>query len=690
MPLIRPPALAAALALAFFTGAAPAAEPGLALKRVLLSTGGVGYFEYEAKVSGNADLSLAVRRDRVDDVMKSIVVYDDKGGIGTISLPGREPLRELFRELPFGPEALESPTALLTALRGAEVRIAGSHELSGRLIAVTTEQVRLPGDGGTVTRHRLSLMTADGLRQAILEDIEALRLADGKLQAQLDTALAALAQHGERDRRALTLHTLGEGERTVRVAYVVEAPLWKTAYRLTLDGDGAKSGLQGWAVLENLSGEDWTGVDLTVVSGNPVTFRQALYDAYYVSRPEVPVEVLGRVLPKVDDGAVAVPQSPQVAAAPAPAKAYASRGLSLSELTSGAGAPPPPAPMPAMAPPPGRMAELAAAESSEATTQVTFHHPGPVSVANGHSLLLPIVNRVVPAARLALYQPATQPRHPLAAVRLSNDGAAGLPPGILTLYERAGDGTVSYVGDARLAALPAGQERLLSFAVDQKVTIDSNSSQSQTLSKARLVEGMLQVVTTERAATTYTIAGAPHEARRVVIEHPRRSSGWELVPAAAGGPAVEATADAYRVATDVPAGKTVTVTVTTERPRQERFELVKLTPQQVEFYAAAGELPAELRQALAKLGSLRAVVAEREQAVSRFEGAQEELEKDQQRLRDNLQAVGQGSDIGRRYMAKLSEQEDRVEKLARDITAAHAAVEAARQSLADAVKGMKF
>jgi len=688
MPLIRLPAVAAALALAAFAGAAQAADPGLALKRVLLSTGGVGYFEYEAKVSGNADLSLAVRRDRVDDVMKSIVVYDDKGGIGTISLPGREPLRELFRELPFGPEALESPQALLTALRGAEVRIAGAHELSGRLVAVTEEQVQLPGDRGTVTRHRLSLMTADGLHQAILEDIEALRLADPKLQAQLDTALAALAQHGERDRRALTLHTTGQGERTVRVAYVVEAPLWKTAYRLTLDGDGGKGGLQGWAVLENLSGEDWSGIDLTVVSGNPVTFRQALYDAYYVSRPEVPVEVLGRVLPKVDDGAVPVPQPAQVAAAPEAArKAYSTRGLALSDMMGG-GAPPPPAPAPAMAPP-GRLAEVAAAESGEATTQVTFHHPGPVSVANGHSLLLPIVNRTVLAQRLALYQPVTQPRHPLAAVRLTNDGMTGLPPGILTLYERAADGAVSYVGDARLAALPAGQERLLSFAVDQKVTIDRADSQSQTLSKARLADGVLQLVTTDRAATTYTIAGAAHEARRVVIEHPRRA-GWELVPFAAGGPAVEATADAYRLATDVPIGKTVTITVTTERPRQERFELVNLSPQQVEFYAAAKELPAELRQAVAKLAGLRAAVAEREQLVSRLEGSQEELEKDQQRLRDNLQAVGQGSDIGRRYMAKLSEQEDRVEKLARDLADARAAVDAAQQALADTVKGLKF
>ena len=71
---------------------ASAQDDGLALKRVLLSTGGVGYFEYEAVVDGSAVLSLDVRLDQVDDVLKSIVVFDDVGGVGAIRLPGREPL----------------------------------------------------------------------------------------------------------------------------------------------------------------------------------------------------------------------------------------------------------------------------------------------------------------------------------------------------------------------------------------------------------------------------------------------------------------------------------------------------------------------------------------------------------------------------------------------------------------------
>ncbi|MGI9382371.1 MAG: hypothetical protein ACR2PO_04395, partial [Methyloligellaceae bacterium] len=236
MPKLR--SLLAIVCVTIIAGADPAlAADDLALKRVLLSTGGVGYFEYEAKVDGNAELSLNVRLDQVDDVLKSVVVYDDKGQVGTISLPGKTPLKEVFRELPFNKEALNSPIALLSALRGAEVEVKGVRALKGRIISVKPETTRLPDSKSVVTRHRVSLMTSEGLRQLILEDTDLLRFADPKLQADIDRVLTALAELGERDRRTLKVSVAGDGPRTVRVAYVVEAPLWKTSYRLTLPND---------------------------------------------------------------------------------------------------------------------------------------------------------------------------------------------------------------------------------------------------------------------------------------------------------------------------------------------------------------------------------------------------------------------------------------------------------------------
>ena len=76
------------------------------------------------------------------------------------------------------------------------------------------------------------------------------------------------------------------------------------------------------------------------------------------------------------------------------------------------------------------------AASEEATTQVLFRVPAPVLLAAGDSLIIPIVNREAPVRRVALYDAWGSAGHPLAAVRLENDGESGLPPGVLTLYER--------------------------------------------------------------------------------------------------------------------------------------------------------------------------------------------------------------------------------------------------------------
>ncbi|WP_342237234.1 DUF4139 domain-containing protein [Inquilinus sp. OTU3971] len=676
-------ALPAAAAAAFLAMPAFAAEP-LALKRVLLSTGGVGYFEYEAKVTGNETLDLAVPLDQVDDVMKSIVVYDDKGGIGEISLPGREPLAAAFREMPFGPEALASPADLLNALRGAEVRVEGARGVSGRILSVVPETAK-DKDDAQITRHRVSLMTTGGVRQFLLEEADGLQFADPALQAKLDAALAALARDSAKDRRTLAIRATGDGERTLRVGYVVEAPLWKTSYRLTLAADpkAETAALQGWAVLENMSGTDWQGVDLTVVSGNPVTFRQALYQSYTVARPEVPVEVAGRVLPPVDERARdadgdALGRAAAGAAPPAP-MAMMDRMMAAPAMTAEATSEP------------QQYAKVTAAESGETATQVTFRLPEPVTVAAGHSLLVPIIDREILAGRVDLYLPQTEPKHPLAAVDLKNDGQTGLPPGVLTLYERAGDGAVSYVGDARLGALPAGETRLLSFAVDQKVTVDREDKQDSTLARARIVDGVLELTSTQRASVTYAVTGAAGEDRTVLLQTPRYE-GWTLTEPAEGPGKnkIEIVAGQYRIRQPVAAGKTEKVTVTQEQPLSQSIDLADDADDQIAAWAEDRTLPAKVRQAMAELAGQLAVIRDHEAEAGRLDQRLGEIAREQARLRQNIGAVPKDSDLFQRYLGKLNDSESELEQVGTDLAKARKAADAARAAFRQSVRKLNI
>lgn len=134
-----PNAVIRAALLLIVTNPALAAEP--VLDRVTLSSGGVGQFEFAADIEGAATLPLAVRLAQVDDLLKSLRVDDSAGG-----LPGREPLAESFRPLPFGPAAFNSSESLLGALIGEAVRVPAAR-IAGHILAVTPFETALPEDG---------------------------------------------------------------------------------------------------------------------------------------------------------------------------------------------------------------------------------------------------------------------------------------------------------------------------------------------------------------------------------------------------------------------------------------------------------------------------------------------------------------------------------------------------------------
>src|SRR6516165_5122533 len=255
----------------------PANAADLSLQRVMLSSGGVGYFQYQATVDGDATLSLDVPLDQVDDILKSLVVYDDGGTAGEVTLPGREPLTQTFVDLPFDRTALGSAPALLNALQGAEVRVTGAKPMKGRLLRVVEETSR-GADNLAIPRNRVTLLTDAGIEQFLLEDADSIAFVDPDLQKKVAAALSRLAAHRSDGRRLLTLESHGTGTRSIRVGYVVAVPLWKASYRLSLPGDprADRARLQGWAILENFSGQPWHDVSLTLLSGNPVTFRQSL------------------------------------------------------------------------------------------------------------------------------------------------------------------------------------------------------------------------------------------------------------------------------------------------------------------------------------------------------------------------------------------------------------------------------
>lgn len=546
----------------------------------------------------------------------------------------------------------------------------------------------MPDGAGITTRHRVSLMTEDGVQQFVLAEQNAVRFAESALENSVACALEGFATHRVRDRRAIESEARGTGDRVVRVGYVVEAPLWKASYRLTLGGE--KATLQGWAHLENLSGHAWNDVDLTLVAGNPVTFRQALYTAYFVARPEVPVEVLGRVLPPAYEGTLAFdakdalqpPEAETMAraapmAAPAPGMTeFAGSAVAADAAVDGGGGGPISAP-----------SEIAqgtiATARDEAATQVILHIAEPVTLAPGQSLSVPVIDAAVPAEQIALYNQSVHARHPLAGVHLSNTTGTGLPPGVLTLYERRDSGTI-YVGDARLSTLPTGDEHMLSFAVDSSIVVDRDDRLDRSVVSAKISQGTLRLSTKEFDVSRYRIKSSASEMRRLVIEHPRQT-GWDLV---AGAMVTGLSETAHRLPLELEPGATVETDVTLERTIGESYALADFTPDMLVYYADSACLSPTVQHALKQLSVRRVEIETVRQRITQLDDAKARLFDDQTRLRKNLGQAPAESDLHARYLKKLSTQEDEADKLAVDLAIARDALAVAEASYAEPIRAL--
>ncbi len=88
----------------------------------------------------------------------------------------------------------------------------------------------------------------------------------------------------------------GPSPHELKLTYVTEAPSWKPSYRVVLGNDG-KVSMEGWAVVDNTSGEDWENVKLGVGSSSALSFKFDLKSVKIVSRDTLQAEDLFATAP---------------------------------------------------------------------------------------------------------------------------------------------------------------------------------------------------------------------------------------------------------------------------------------------------------------------------------------------------------------------------------------------------------
>ena len=278
------------------------AEEGAALplSKIVLYSSGVGYFQHDGTVNNRAQLDLRLHANQINDMLKSLVVQDFGGGkISTVTYGSRDPVTKTLGS--FGINLNGNPTLgqILTQVRGEPVEVTAPNPIVGTLLGVEkkTESIGEGSQHRVIEQEYVTLLTEDGFRSLSLANVQRIKLTNPALNAELHQALAALATNHDAQKKTVSITFDGTGSRQARVAYLTETPVWKTTYRLVLDEDKAPY-LQGWAIVENQTSQDWRNVKLSLVSGRPISFTMDLYQPLYNPRPVVQPELYANLKPQ--------------------------------------------------------------------------------------------------------------------------------------------------------------------------------------------------------------------------------------------------------------------------------------------------------------------------------------------------------------------------------------------------------
>lgn len=683
----------------------------LPITRVTLYTSGVGYFERGGEVEGDARLTLYFPVGQVNDVLKSLVLLDGGGGaISPVTYAAQDPVHKALQA--FSLDIGDNPdrATLLGRMRGVTVTLTTDNTgpLTGIISGVETQTVYLPDGQGTTERAWLTLLAGDALHTVPLDSVRSLQINDAALADELRQALAAVAQGRDAGKRPVTLTFEGEGNRTVQIGYLLEAPAWQTSYRLVL---GETPRLQGWALVQNTGQDDWTNAHLSLVSGRPISFIQDLYTPLYVPRPTVQPRIPASPTPQtyasdmmeergitmqepipvmavmedaaMEEGGITM-QGPMVKgavmdAAPAPAGPRTARARKIADLAELGGS--------AMDPGQAALGSIAATGASLGAALFAYHIDVPVSVPRQQSAMIPFVAALVEAERVSVYNSLVQTDHPLTGIRLRNTTDLHLMGGPLTVFDTQDGGAAGYVGDALMDDTEAGQTHLLTYAIDLAVDADmERDSQSGAVTEIRIAEGTLRVRQTYQQATVYTFKNNGARAQTLVVEHPLQPD-WQLLEPAAPS---ERTATHYRFDIAAPGKAGATLTVRTERQGWESFSLLNAATDLFLFHGRSGVASEPVRAALEEVIARRQRLAKLDVRVAELDAQLAYITKGQERIRKNMEALAYISKLYRRYVGELDKQEMQIGTLTAERDTRQEELASARADLSRYLAGLSL
>jgi len=625
---------------AAFMATALAAD--IPIHEVILYKSGVGYFERTGALRAGESARLDFKASDMNDVLKSLMITDRNGGkVAGLRYDSSEPLSQKLADFPFKIDGQASLAVFLDQMKGAKIEMKyGSETVAGTI--VTGRVVR--GDDKQAEREQAVILLDSGeLRTFDLAAASSIRFVDPKLQVQLKDYLTVVNQSRSTDKRSIYIDSTDSKERQIAASYMIPTPVWKSSYRLIFS-DKTEPTLEGWAIIDNTTGEDWTNVRLSVVSGRPVSFISRLYEPKYVPRQTVDLPEDRAAAPVLYGGTVGgtLGVAAQLSAPAAASLSGPPPGLRKSLMER---------------PLNGRDEEAKQDLLSSAFVNVAsadlgelfeYRFSTPVTVRKDESAMLPFLQQPLGGRKLLIYS-ESYGEHPMNAAELTNSTGKTLDGGPITVFDSA-----SYAGEALMTTVKSGDKRLISYAVDlgTRVTTQFDSSKN-VVREIHVNRGTLTARTAQEEVKTYSIRNVDQKPKTLVIEHAQRP-GYKLL----NQKPAETTTNAYRFEVKLGPDSTEKFPVTEERVYDNTTTVSSLTPDVLLTYVQNKAISETGRRQLQQIVDLKRQIADLDGRIRQVDGETKDLVTDQTRIRQNIQSLNQ-----------VSGQQDQVQKYARQLAA---------------------
>jgi hypothetical protein len=679
-------ALFPALAAAQSAAPPPSAPAPLPVRRVVLYKTGVGYFEHQGLVRGRQDITIRFTSGQLNDVLKSLTTIDPKGQISGISYNSVAPIDQRLGALRLPLKPTGTAFDLMATLRGARVEVTGTGlPIQGRLLGVE-RKVQAIGQREYEVQEFSIVTDLGAVRSFELTPAVQVRVLERDMRQEIGRYLDVIGSTREQDVRNVVISTTGAGERPLFVSYISEVPIWKSTYRLVLPASG-RPFIQGWAVVDNTIGEDWSSVELSLVAGAPQSFIQQLSQPFYRERPEVPIPTDIVTQPQTHQpGFESTPTFTRHIQREGPPDALDPRlvgpgvpGGVMGGVVGGLAGGVPELPFEAM------RDIQPAAQASDLGDLFEYRIKEPVTLRKNQSALVPIINAGIAAEKISLWNKGAVSGHPLRALWLTNTTSMTLDGGSVTVI----DGN-AFAGEGLIESLAPSAKRLFSYGEDLAVIVTgSMKGAPEQVSRVRAFDGILIRETQQRVEWSYAVRNEDVSATTVIIEH-RLRPGWTL---ADGSSPEEVSAVTARFRLTLAGNETKALVVRESRRGEMRTQVGDVNDAVFLHMKQGGVSLDAVNAALQPVLAKRSEVAAHERRIAELTTEEAQITSDQQRLRENMKALRGSAEeklLLQRYTNQLNEQETRLATLRQSIAATRTEVDAARADLSRLIRELKF